>query len=121
MIHRLLSVIGVATIVVGGLVLLSNVWQFGYVGSGRSLGLRAGKLWYVWRVVPISDGEGFYVDSASEYNRAMYGIANGARFWDKTVGPPRWAYSPRSPTPWFSRRSFVSGNAKRRDGSSPPS
>ena len=87
MIRRLLILIGIVTIVVGGLSLLSDAWQFGYVGSWHSIGLREGKLWYVWRVVPISDGEGFYVDEASDYNRAMYSISMGARFWDRPLGP----------------------------------
>ncbi len=87
MIRRLLIVIGLATVLVGGMGLLSDVWQFGYVGSWASIGLREGKLWYVRRANPIFDGEGFYVDDASDYNRAMYSISMGARFRDKRVGP----------------------------------
>ncbi len=87
MIRRLLILVGVATLAVGGLALLSDKWQFGYVGSWGSIGLRGGKLWYVWRVAPISDGEGFYLDAASEVNRAMYNISMGARFREKPIGP----------------------------------
>ncbi len=87
MIRRLLIFLGVATIAVGGLSLLSHVWQFGYVGSWASVGLRQSKLWYVWRTSPITDGEGFYVADASGLNRAMYNINTGARFRDKRAGP----------------------------------
>ncbi len=88
MIRRLLIFVGGGAVIVGGICLLSDVWQFGYVGSWGSLGLRGGKLWYVWRTTPISDGEGFYVDDASDVNRAMYSISMGARFREKRMGPP---------------------------------
>ncbi|MFH1111199.1 MAG: hypothetical protein V1790_18675 [Planctomycetota bacterium] len=87
MIRRLLIIVGGVTVILAGVCLLSHVRQFGYVGSWQSIGLRDGKLWYIWRVTPISDGEGFYVDDASAVNRAMYQISMGARWREKPVWP----------------------------------
>ena len=87
MIRRLLILVGAVTVIFAGVTFLSHDWQFGYVGSWQSIGLRDEKLWYVWRTAPISDGEGFYVDDASDFNRAMYSINAGARWRDKPVWP----------------------------------
>jgi hypothetical protein len=87
MIRRLLIFTGGVTIIFAGVCLFSHTWQFGYVGSWQSIGLREGKLWYIWRVTPISDGEGLYVDDASAVNRAMYQISMGARWRAEPVWP----------------------------------
>lgn len=87
MIRRLLIFVGGVTIILASVCFLSHDWQFGYVGSWHSIGLRDGKLWYIWRVTPISDGEGFYVDDASDVNRAMYHISMGARWRAEPVWP----------------------------------
>lgn len=87
MIRRLLIFFGGATIVLAGVCLLSRTWQFGHVGSWGSIGLRDGKLWYIWRVTPISDGEGFYVDDVSAVNRAMYHISMGASWREVRAWP----------------------------------
>jgi hypothetical protein len=87
MIRRLLILVGGLTVVFAGVCLFSHAWQFGYVGSWQSIGLRDGKLWYIWRVTPISDGEGLYVDDASAVNRAMYQISMGARWREERVWP----------------------------------
>lgn len=87
MIRRLLITIGVVTVILAGVCYVSHFRQFGYVGSWGSIGLREGKLWYIWRVTPISDGEGLYVDDASAVNRAMYHISMGARWREERVWP----------------------------------
>ena len=87
MIRRLLILTGGLTVILAGVCLVSHTWQFGYVGSWQSIGLRDGKLWYIWRVTPISDGEGLYVDDVSAVNRAMYHISMGARWREQPVWP----------------------------------
>ncbi len=87
MIRRMLIFIGGVTILLAGVCAFSHTWQFGYVGSWGSIGLRNGKLWHVWRVTPIADGEGFYLDDASEVNHAMYSISGGARFREERLWP----------------------------------
>lgn len=87
MIRRLLVFTGGLTVIFAGVCLLSHSRQFGYVGSWGSIGLRDGKLWYIWRFTPISDGEGLYVDDVSAVNRAMYHISMGARWREEPVWP----------------------------------
>jgi len=87
MIRRLLILVGGVTVLLAGVCLASHTWQFGYAVSWQSIGLREGKLWYIWRTAPISDGEGFYVDDASEINRAMHSISMGASWREEPVWP----------------------------------
>jgi len=87
MIRRLLIFTGGVTVLLAGVCYLSHTRQFGYVGSWKSIGLRDGKLWYIWRATPIPDGEGFYVDDVSAVNRAMYHISMGARWRDVRAWP----------------------------------
>lgn len=88
MIRRLLILTAVLAMIAAAACLLSEVWQFGHVGAWRTIGLRESKLWYVSRTTPIADGEGFYIDAASEVNRAMFAIRGGARWWEEPLLPP---------------------------------
>lgn len=80
MIRRLLILVGVLTALAAGVLLASDYRQFGLVGEWRSIGLRQGKLFYIWRPEPLADAPGWYVDDASAVNRAMYSIGQGVKW-----------------------------------------
>lgn len=80
MIRRLLILIGVLTVLAAGVLLASDYRQFGLVGEWRSIGLRQGMLYYIWRPEPLADVPGLFVDDASAVNRAMYSIGQGVNW-----------------------------------------
>lgn len=88
--RRFLIIAGVITTIFAGVGLLSYAWQFGFVGSWQSIGMRKGILTFVWRNTPITDGMGFLVDDVTAVNRAMYHISGGTEWRQDFIWP--WVF-----------------------------